>query len=151
LEEQTIAPDFTLKDQKGTAHSLYSYRGKKVLVYFYPQDDTPACSKEACSLRDGFSSLKDQNIEIMGISPDSAVSHQGFIQKYSLPFTLLSDPDHTVMEAWGTWGEKNLYGRITIGVIRRSFLLDETGKILKIFKRVDTARHADQVLAFLNK
>ncbi|NNM53746.1 MAG: thioredoxin-dependent thiol peroxidase [Spirochaetales bacterium] len=149
IQEKTLAPDFTLADAWGNSVTLSSLRGKKVLVYFYPKDDTPGCTKEACSLRDGHSQLMAKNTVILGISPDSSASHQKFIEKYGLPFTLLSDPDHTVMEAWGAWGEKNLYGKKSVGVLRTTFVLDEQGVVTKVIKKVDTENHTVQVLPFL--
>lgn len=149
LVENTLAPDFTLPDAQGNPLSLSSFRGKKVVVYFYPKDDTPGCTKEACSLRDNFTQLTDKNTVILGISPDNSASHQKFSEKYSLPFTLLSDPEHTVMEAWGAWGEKTLYGKKSVGVLRSTFVLNEQGVITKIIKKVDTEKHAEQILPYL--
>ncbi len=149
LVENTLAPDFTLPDAQGNPLSLSSFRGKKVVVYFYPKDDTPGCTKEACSLRDNFTQLTDKNTVILGISPDNSASHQKFSEKYSLPFTLLSDPEHTVMEAWGAWGEKTLYGKKSVGVLRSTFVLNEQGVITKMIEKVDTEKHAEQILPYL--
>lgn len=143
------APDFSLKDQNGQSVSLQSLRGKKVILYFYPQDDTPACTKEACSLRDGYLDIKEKNALIIGVSPDTASSHQLFIAKYQLPFTLLSDPDHQVMLRYDAYGQKMLYGRAVIGVKRSSFVIDEQGIITAIIRRVMTATHDKQIAKFL--
>jgi peroxiredoxin Q/BCP len=149
LEVGSIAPDFTLKNQKGEDVSLSSLKGKKVVLYFYPKDDTPGCTKEACSLRDNFPTITDANTVVLGVSPDKEASHVKFIEKYSLPFDLLSDPDHGMMEAYDAWGEKNMYGKKSMGVKRSTFIIDEEGKIVKIFKKVKTDIHGEEVLPFL--
>lgn len=149
LEEKKPAPDFALEDMNGKTVRLSDFRGKKVIVYFYPKDDTPGCTKEACSLRDGFSALTDKNAVVLGISPDSPESHKKFAAKYDLPFTLLSDPGHQVLEAWGAWGEKNLYGKVSVGVLRSTVIVDEQGLVTKIIRKVDTEGHAVQVMPFL--
>lgn len=140
------APEFTLPDQEGDPISLSDFRGQKVVLYFYPKDDTPGCTKEACSFRDNFASLEKEGIVVLGVSPDEPESHSSFIEKYSLPFRLLSDPSHEVMEAYGAWGEKNLYGNITEGVLRRTYLIDGDGMIVHIFKRPKVDVHAEEVL-----
>ena len=142
----TKAPDFTLKSQEGTNVSLKDFRGKWVVLYFYPRDDTPGCTKEACSFRDGFSQFKKQGITVLGVSPDSEKSHQKFATKYSLPFTLLADTDRKIAEAYGVWGEKKFMGRTYMGVHRTTFLIDEKGKIKKIFEKVKPEDHASEVL-----
>lgn len=149
LEEKKPAPDFVLSDMNGKSVKLSDFRGKKVIVYFYPKDDTPGCTKEACSLRDGHAELQEKNAVVLGVSPDSPESHQKFIGKYHLPFTLLSDPDHQVLEAWGAWGEKNLYGKVSVGVLRSTVIVDEQGVVTKIIRKVDTEGHAGQVLPWL--
>jgi peroxiredoxin Q/BCP len=116
------APDFTAPDQDGKPVSLRDLRGKKVVVYFYPKDNTPGCTKEACSFRDHFKPLEDQGVVVLGVSPDSEASHRKFADKHQLPFTLLADPDHAVAEAFGAWGEKSLYGRKFMGILRSTFL-----------------------------
>ena len=146
LKEGQKAPDFTLMNQDGTPVSLSDYRGKEVLVYFYPQDDTPGCTKEACSLRDSWSDLSGLGVDVLGISPDDAKSHQKFRQKYDLPFQLLSDPDKAVMRTYGAWGEKNMYEKIVQGVIRSSFLVDAHGNLKKVWKRVKTETHGADVV-----
>ncbi|KGE71547.1 thioredoxin-dependent thiol peroxidase [Spirochaeta lutea] len=149
LEEGQSAPDFTLADQDGQLVTLEQLRGKHVLVYFYPKDDTPGCTKEACSLRDTWQDFVNTDTVILGISKDDAASHRRFIEKYQLPFTLLSDPQGEVMTRYGAWGEKNMYGKKTMGVIRSSFLIDPQGRIKKIWRRVNTETHGSDVLAAL--
>lgn len=142
-----MAPDFSAKDQDGTMVSLKALQGQKVLLYFYPEDDTPTCTIQACNLRDNYSILEKNAIKVIGISPDDAKSHQKFRSKFDLPFTLLSDPDHTVINSYGVWGEKNLYGRNYMGLHRTSFLIDEKGKIMKVFLRPKNKAHGEEVLA----
>jgi peroxiredoxin Q/BCP len=150
IEPGEKAPDFTGKDQNGEEIKLSDYKGKKVVLYFYPKDDTPGCTKQACSLRDGFAELKKNNIEVLGVSADDKESHQKFIEKYDLPFTLLADIDKTIINKYGVYGEKNMYGKKYMGIKRTTFLIDEKGKIKKIFKRVKTDEHADEVLKAFN-
>ena len=146
LKESDTAPDFTVKDQNGEEVKLSDFRGKKVVLYFYPKDDTPGCTKEACSLRDGFSTFEEKGIKILGVSMDNEKSHQKFISKYELPFTLLADTDHAIADAYGSYGEKNFIGKNYRGVLRKTFLIDEAGKIVKIFNRVKVDEHANEVL-----
>ncbi len=131
LNEGDIAPDFTSKDQNGKEIKLSDYKGQKVVLYFYPKDDTPGCTKQACSLRDGFPKLKKNNITVLGVSTDDEKSHQKFIAKYDLPFTLIADTDKEIVEKYGVWGEKNMYGRKYMGTNRSTFLIDEDGKLQK--------------------
>ena len=145
------APDFEGRDQDGKTVKLADYKGRKVALYFYPRDMTPGCTKEACGFRDGYAELRRRGVEVIGVSGDSQASHQKFTSTYSLPFTLLSDPDHTVMEKYGAWGEKNMYGKKTMGVLRSTFIIDEQGRIAHIFKKVDTAKHSQDVLAALDQ
>ncbi len=151
LEINTIAPDFSLPDELGNNVKLSDYRGKKVILYFYPKDNTPGCTKEACSLRDHKPLFDQMNAVILGVSRDSDKSHQGFIAKQNLNFKLLTDAEHKVMEEYGAWGEKKLYGKVSLGVIRSTFIIDEEGKIIKVFKKVNTAIHGEEVKAFLEK
>ena len=146
IKEGDIAPDFTVKDQTGADVKLSDLRGEKVVLYFYPKDDTPGCTKEACSFRDNYSTLTDKGIKILGISTDDEKSHQKFISKYELPFTLLADTDHAVADLYGSYGEKQFMGKTYNGVLRRTFLIDESGKIKKIFDKVNVAEHAGEVL-----
>ncbi len=151
LQAGDKAVDFTGVQDDGRTVSLDSFRGQKLLLYFYPKDNTPGCTAEACSLRDGYQALQAQGVAVVGVSPDSIASHQGFKAKYSLPFPLISDADHTISMAYGAWGEKNLYGKKTIGMIRKSFLIDEQGVIMHVFGRVKTKEHAAQVLEKLGE
>ncbi|HQU81965.1 MAG TPA: thioredoxin-dependent thiol peroxidase [Pyrinomonadaceae bacterium] len=147
LNEGDFAPDFTTKDQNGNDVKLSDYKGKRVVLYFYPKDDTPGCTKEACSLRDSFDVFEEKGIKILGVSTDDEKSHQKFISKYSLPFDLLADTEKEIVESYGVWGEKNMYGKKYFGINRTTFLIDEEGKIVKIFKKVKVDEHADEVLA----
>jgi peroxiredoxin Q/BCP len=146
LKEGSTAPAFKTKDANGEAVDLKDFRGQKVVLYFYPKDDTPGCTKEACSFRDAFSSFKKQGITVLGVSPDSETKHQKFITKYNLPFTLLADTDKAIAESYGVWGEKKFMGRTYMGVHRTTFLIDEKGKIKKIFEKVKPEHHASEVL-----
>lgn len=149
IEEGKAAPAFTLKDQDGTAVSLASFKGQKaVVLYFYPRDDTPGCTKEACGFRDSNKELQKLGVEVLGVSADGGESHQKFRAKYKLPFTLLSDPGNKVMEKYGAYGEKMMYGKKTTGVIRSTVLIGKDGKVLRHWARVASAeKHPDQVLA----
>ena len=146
LQEGDDAPDFVVKDQNGDDVKLSDLLGKKVVLYFYPRDNTPGCTKEACSLRDDFSTFEEKGIKILGVSTDDEKSHQKFISKYELPFPLLADTNHAVADAYGSYGEKKFMGKIYNGVLRKTFLIDETGKIVKIFKKVKVADHAAEIL-----
>jgi peroxiredoxin Q/BCP len=146
LEPGAKAPAFTLPDADGNPVSLSSFAGSKVVVYFYPRDDTPGCTKEACQFNDALSQFEGLGVPVIGISPDKAASHARFRDKYGLRFALLSDPDHGVMESYGAWGEKTLYGKVTTGVIRSTFLVDEKGKITRAWYHVKADGHAAKVL-----
>ena len=146
VKEGTAAPSFKTTDANGEPVNLKDFRGKKVVLYFYPKDDTPGCTKEACSFRDAFSKFKKQGIAILGVSPDSEKSHQKFTAKYKLPFTLLADTDHSIADAYGVYGEKKFMGRTYMGIHRTTFLIDEKGKIKKVFEKVKPEDHADEVL-----
>ncbi len=149
LEEGTLAPDFTLRTDGGTEVTLSNYRGKKVVLYFFPKDDTPGCTVEACSFRDGYEQFILVGAVVLGVSPDSVKSHDRFKAKFSLPFALLSDPDHHVAETYGAWGEKRMYGKTTMGIVRSTYVIDEEGKIAKVFPRVRPENHSAEVLAVL--
>jgi peroxiredoxin Q/BCP len=143
------APAFSLPGSDGKNHSLKDYAGKTVVLYFYPKDDTPGCTKEACGFRDNFSAVSEKAV-VIGVSKDSVASHGAFIGKYKLPFVLLSDADTKVMQAYGAWGEKMMYGKTVIGVIRSTVVVGPDGRVLKHWKRVpEAATHPDAVLAFL--
>ena len=147
LKEGDKAPDFKVRDANGNQVKLSALRGQKVVLYFYPKDDTPGCTREACSFRDSHSKLTRRGIKVLGISLDSEASHKKFAAKYDLPFTLLSDPERSVSEAYGTYGEKKFMGRTYMGLHRMTFLIDEKGRIKKIFNKVKPEGHADEVLA----
>jgi len=146
LKPGVKAPEFTVNDQNGKPVSLKSLKGKKVLLYFYPKDMTPGCTAESCNLRDNYKTLQKQGYEVFGISSDNEKSHQKFIAKEKLPFSLLADTDKKVHEAYGTWVEKSMYGRKYMGTARTTFLIDEEGKIADIITQVDTKNHTDQIL-----
>lgn len=150
LKEGDRAPDFQARDAHGQEVKLADLRGQKVALYFYPKDDTPGCTKEACSFRDHHSRLKEAGIRVLGVSLDSEASHQAFSSKYSLPFTLLSDTDHRVADAYGVYGEREWAGKKFMGVARKTFLIDEQGKIKKVFDKVNVEEHADEVLEAFN-
>ncbi len=140
------APAFTLPDQNGTMHSLGELKGKWVLLYFYPKDNTPGCTMEACGIRDSFPAFQKVKAVVFGVSADTPESHQRFTAKYKLPFTLLSDEDHAVLDAYGVWGKKKFMGRSFMGISRTSFLIDPQGKIAKVYEGVKPAIHAEEVL-----
>jgi peroxiredoxin Q/BCP len=146
LEVGIKAPDFTLNDQNGNPHSLSDYRGKKVILYFYPKDQTAGCIKEACSFRDRMPQFTEKGAVILGISKDTSASHKNFEEKQQLSFTLLSDPDHQVLELYDVWVEKNMYGKKVKGTERSTYLIDENGIIAKAYQKVKPADHADNVL-----
>jgi len=147
IKQGELAPDFELPDQEGITKKLSDYRGSKVVLYFYPKDDTPGCTTEACSFRDNFSELHRHQIEVLGVSADDVKSHARFHEKYHLPFTLLSDADHKVSEAYGVWGQKKMAGHEYMGIFRTTFLIDEDGKILKVYEKVKPENHADEILS----
>lgn len=147
IKEGSTAPAFKTNDANGETVSLKDLRGQKVVLYFYPKDDTPGCTKEACSFRDEFAKFKKRGIKVLGVSPDSEASHKKFETKYKLPFTLLADKDHEIADAYGVWGEKKFMGRKYMGVQRTTFLIDEKGKIKKVFEKVKPEDHASEVLA----
>lgn len=142
----TKAPDFSLPDQDGEVHKLSDYRGKWVLLYFYPKDDTPGCTKEACVMRDAMPNFKKLKTVVLGVSVDIVRSHKKFAEKYGLPFTLLADEDKKVVGKYGVWGKKKFMGKEYMGTMRTSFLIDPAGKIKKIYENVDPADHASEVL-----
>jgi peroxiredoxin Q/BCP len=146
IKEGDKAPDFSVRDASGNTVSLKDLRGKKVVLYFYPKDDTPGCTKEACAFRDSFAKFRKRGIEILGVSLDNEKSHQKFAQKYDLPFRLLADTDRAVSESYGTYGKKKFMGRKYMGNHRMTFLIDEKGKIKKVFSKVRPEAHAEEVL-----
>lgn len=143
------APGFSLPDQEGTVHSLADYKGQWVLLYFYPKDDTPGCTKEACMIRDSWPKFKKLSLNVFGVSVDSVKSHGKFVKKYDLPFILLADEDKAIVKKYGVWGKKKFMGREYLGTNRMSFLIDPTGKIAKVYENVKPEAHADEVLTDL--
>ena len=150
LQEGTTAPDFKLPDEKGKEHQLNEYQGGYVLLYFYPKDDTPGCTTEACNFRDDYSQYQEANVTILGVSPDSPESHQKFKAKHQLPFTLVADEDQAVCELYGVWGPKKSFGKEYQGVHRTTYLINPEGKIYKVFKNVSPASHSAEVLELLD-
>ncbi len=151
LEVGSKAPSFTLMGDDGKEYSLDDYRGKKVLLYFYPKDNTPGCTKEACSLRDWNDEIIKRGVTVMGVSKDTIQSHNKFREKHNLNFILLSDPEKSVHMAYDAWGEKKLYGKVSQGTIRKTFLIDESGNIEKIWNKVAVATHGEDVVKYLDK
>lgn len=141
------APDFQYTGKDGKIYNLKSFEGKKLILYFYPKDNTPGCTAESCNLRDNYSLLRENGFEIVGVSADSEKSHEKFRDKYSLPFDLISDTDKTVLEAYGVWGEKKMMGRTYMGIHRITFVIDEKGNIEKVYQKVQTKEHSEQILA----
>ena len=146
LKEGLRAPAFKGKDQDGKIISLEDFVGKKVILYFYPKDDTPGCTAEACNMRDNYEMLLSKGFAIVGVSPDTEKSHVRFREKYHLPFSLIADPDKLIIKNYGAWGEKSMYGKKYEGVLRTTFVIDEKGFILKVITKVDTKDHAQQIL-----
>lgn len=146
LEVGNLAPQFESKDQNGNVIKLSDFKGKKVVLYFYPKDNTPGCTAQACNLRDNYEALQKAGYVVLGISSDSQKSHQKFIEKQELPFTLIADEDKSVHEAFGTWVEKSMYGRKYMGTARTTFIIDEEGKIEEIIEKVKTKEHTNQIL-----
>ena len=150
LEIGTKAPDFTLPDQNGKTHSLSDYRGQKVILYFYPKDNTSGCTKQACGFAERYPQIQEKGAVVLGVSKDSVASHKKFEQNYGLPFTLLSDPELTVIKAYDVWQEKKNYGKTTMGVVRTTYLIDENGVILKAFGKVKAADNPQNMLEALD-
>ena len=149
LEIGTKAPAFTLPDQNGEIHSLSEYRGKKVILYFYPKDNTPGCTRQACAFAGAYEAFRAANVVVIGVSKDSVASHVKFAEKYSLPFILLADPEKEAIRAYDVWQEKNNYGKVTMGVVRTTYLIDENGMIVKAFGKVKAAGNPAQMLGEL--
>ncbi|MHB1356024.1 MAG: thioredoxin-dependent thiol peroxidase [Anaerolineae bacterium] len=149
VTENELAPDFTLLADDGESVTLSTFRGRKVVLYFYPKDDTPGCTTEACSFRDDYSQFLMKGAVVIGVSPDDAASHGQFRAKFGLPFYLLSDTDHKVASLYGAWGEKKLYGKSYEGIIRSTFIIGEDGQVIKAFSKVKVEGHAQQVLQYL--
>jgi peroxiredoxin Q/BCP len=146
LKEGDKAPDFSALNEKGETVNLSDFAGKKLILYFYPKDNTPTCTTEACNLRDNFEALQEKGFALLGVSPDSQRKHQNFIKKFELPFSLLADTDTKVIQDYGVWGEKQMFGKKYMGVFRTTFVIDEAGKIEKVFTKVKSAEHTQQIL-----
>jgi peroxiredoxin Q/BCP len=151
IKEGTKAPAFTGVDQNGNTVKLNDFTGKKVILYFYPKDNTPGCTAEACNLRDNYNSLLKKGFAVIGVSPDSEKSHKGFVTKYSLPFLIIADTSKKILSDYGVWGEKKMYGRSYMGVIRTTFIIDEKGIVEKIIPKVETATHTEQIFKLYNQ
>jgi peroxiredoxin Q/BCP len=149
LEAGDVAPDFSAKDQEGKEVKLSSFHGKKVILYFYPKDDTPGCTAQACNLRDNYDGLLDKGYVVLGVSVDNEKSHVKFIKKFNLPFPLLADTDHAIVESYGVWAEKSMYGKTYMGTVRTTFIIDENGLIEKVLHKIDTKNHTDQILGII--
>ena len=149
LQEGTQAPEFTLPDENGTEISLSQFKGKKVVIYFYPKDDTPGCTKEACNFRDNYDAILGKGAVVIGISPDDETSHEKFKSKFDLPFYLLADPEKQVIQAFGAWGEKKMYGKSYEGVLRSTFVIGEDRSVIKAWPKVKPDEHAEEVLGVL--
>ena len=150
LEVGMKAPDFTLLDKRGNSVSLSDFLGKKVVLYFYPKDSTPGCTRQACAFAQNHSNFEDKNVVVIGISKDSVASHLKFAEKYELPFVLLSDPELQAIQPYGVWQEKKLYGKVSMGVVRSTYLIDELGMIEKVMPKVKPDTNAAEILAYLN-
>lgn len=151
LKEGDKAPAIKGLDQNGNNVSLADYKGKKLVLYFYPEDDTPTCTIQACNLRDNYGLLKKEGFEVLGVSPDDVSKHKKFETKFNLPFTLIADPDHKIIEKYGLWAPKQMFGHKYMGVLRTTFLIDEKGKIRKIFARPKNKSHAEEIIAAWNE
>ena len=149
LEKGMKAPDFTLKDKNGNDVSLTDFRGKRVVLYFYPRDNTPGCSRQACAFAGAYKNFAEKGVEVIGISKDSVVSHVKFAEKYNLPFVLLSDPELQAIRAYGVWQEKKLYGKVSMGVVRTTFIIDENGFIEEVMSKVKPDTNAEEILKVL--
>jgi len=149
LEVGILAPDFTLPDHNGTMVTLSGFRGKKVVLYFYPKDNTPGCTRQACAFAQSYDGFREKDVVVIGISKDSVASHLKFVQKYDLPFILLSDPKLQAIQAYGVWQEKKLYGKVSMGVVRSTYIIDEQGRIEKVMPKVKPDTNAEEILNYL--
>jgi peroxiredoxin Q/BCP len=151
LKKGRKVPSFPVTDQDGNSFSLRDYEGKKVIIFFYPRDNTPTCTEEACNLRDNYQLLQEKGFEVIGVSTDSARKHQNFIKKFSLPFPLIADTDNKLTEAFGVWGEKQLFGRKYMGLVRTTFVIDENSKVAHVIDKVEAKNHTEQLMAALSR
>ena len=150
IEQGMKAPDFLLTDKDGKEYSLNDFSGKYLAIYFYPKDNTPGCTRQACAFRDLYADITARGVEVIGISRDSAASHSKFAEKYQLPFILLSDPERKAIEAYGVWQEKKLYGKVSFGIVRTTFLIDPNGTVIKVWNKVKPDTNAEEILAYLD-
>lgn len=150
LKEGTVAPDFKGKNQNGEEISLSDFKGRKIILFFYPKDNTPGCTAEACNLRDNYNDLIEKGFEVIGVSPDAEKSHTNFISKHSLPYNLIADTGKEILKTYGAWGLKKNYGKEYEGVLRTTYVIDESGKIIKVFEKVKTSEHTEQILSELS-
>jgi thioredoxin-dependent peroxiredoxin len=151
LKKGQSAPDFSSNDQEGNPVSISQFKGKKIILYFYPKDDTPGCTSEACNLRDNYQELRDMGFIVIGISPDNEKSHQKFSSKYSLPFHLVPDPEKTIIKSYGAWGEKKMYGKAYEGVLRTTYVISEKGLIEAVIDKVIVKDHTKQIIELINQ
>lgn len=151
IKEGVKAPDFTLNDKDGNAVTLSNFLGKKVVLYFYPKDNTPGCTRQACAFAAAYESFKRDDVVVIGVSKDSVASHQKFAEKYELPFVLLSDPDRVAIEGYGVWQEKKMCGKVSMGVVRTTFIIDENGVVEKVMEKVKPDTNAAEILEYLSK
>ena len=151
LEVGVKAPEITLRDKEGKEVTLSSFNGKKVVLYFYPKDNTPGCTRQACAFAGAYSGFKERNVEVIGVSKDSEKSHAGFAAKHDLPFILLSDPELTAIQAYDVWKEKKLYGKVSMGVVRSTYVIDEDGVIEKVFEKAKPDTNAQEILDYLDR
>jgi peroxiredoxin Q/BCP len=151
LTAGTKAPSFKGKDQEGNTVSLSDFKGKPLVMYFYPQDNTPTCTQQACNLRDHFGLLRNKGFQVLGVSPDNIASHKKFVDKFELPFSLIADPDHTIIEKFGVWGEKSMYGKKYMGLLRTTFILDEKGIIRHVITKPKAKQHAEEIMDIASK
>jgi thioredoxin-dependent peroxiredoxin len=151
LTAGTKAPAFKGKDQEGKTVSLSDFKGKPLIIYFYPQDNTPTCTQQACNLRDHFGLLRNKGFQVLGVSPDNIASHKKFADKFELPFSLIADPDHTIIEKFGVWGEKSMYGKKYMGLLRTTFILDEKSIIRHVIAKPKAKQHAEEIMDIASK
>lgn len=150
IEQGMKAPDFLLTDKDGKEYSLNDFSGKYLVIYFYPKDNTPGCTRQACAFRNLYSDITARGVEVIGVSRDSAASHSKFAEKYQLPFILLSDPERKAIEAYGVWQEKKLYGKVSFGIVRTTFLIDPNGTVIKVWNKVKPDTNAEEILSYLD-
>jgi peroxiredoxin Q/BCP len=147
IQEGQQAPEFRAQDQQNNTITLGDFKGKKLVIFFYPEDDTPTCTQQACNLRDNYALLREHGYEVIGVSPDPVEKHARYQEKHQLPFTLLADPEHSIINAYGVWGEKNMYGRKYMGLFRTTFVVNEQGEVIHVFRKPKVKQHAEEIIA----